>query len=151
MWCFSIPVPGGCELPLPRGAAQGAPSSHRSVLVTTAALRTCPALPQASDQDRSQSPGPAPQPCTAGTPVCGGHRSQVTLAPRPREEKAGHALSPRCGVLLSSGLGRGTALLCSGTSCLALALQLQTLLHPHSPETPAPEVPPKNCCRPGPS
>lgn len=140
LWCFSIPISGGCELPLPHGAAQGAPSLHRSILVTKAALRTCPALPQAVRP--GQVPGPGPQPCTADMPVCDcidGHRSQVILAPLPREEKAGHTLSPWWGVLLRSGVGRGAPLFCStpGPTALSWALQLQTLLHPHSPETPA--------------
>lgn len=69
------------ELPLPRGAAQGAPRWHRSVLLTQRALRKGLPCPRQPDQDR-----PSPQ---ALVPACDGHSSQVTLAG------------------LSSALGRG--------------------------------------------
>lgn len=71
---------------------------HRSVLVTKAALRKGPALPQAAGAGQVPGASAGPQPCAADSPLCDGHGSQVTLA--------GHALRPWC-VLLSSGEGRG--------------------------------------------
>lgn len=68
MWCFSIPISGGRELPLPRGAAQGAPSLHRSVPVTAAA------------PGQGRGTGTVPWQPRCRQAVCDRHGSQVTLA-----------------------------------------------------------------------